>query len=117
VAEWRLTTHRPKKFRVQLSAGKLLATIFGIKMACFIQKCPASPDNFNPQETGFQPLGHSLYSPDLAPPDYNLFPGLKKLFEGRHFSSVAEINSAAKTWLDGQKYNFLLLFANGRATV
>jgi hypothetical protein len=28
---------------------------------------------------GFQCLDHSPYSPDLAPPDYHLFPGLKKI--------------------------------------
>jgi len=27
---------------------------------------------------GFQCLDHSPYSPDLAPSDYHLFPGLKK---------------------------------------
>jgi len=30
---------------------------------------------------GFQCLDHPLYSPDLAPSDYNLFPGLKKTIE------------------------------------
>jgi hypothetical protein len=117
---WNGGSHRtaPKKFRVRLTAGKVLASIFGIKMACFLQKCPASTDKVSPQETGFQSLDHPLYSPDLAPPYYHLFPGLKKLFDGRHFSSVAEINSASKTGLDGYKFiYFFLLFAKGRATV
>ena len=35
---------------------------------------------------GFQYLDHPPYSSDLAPSDYQLFPGLKK---GRHFSSDA----------------------------
>jgi hypothetical protein len=30
---------------------------------------------------GFQCLGHPPYSPDLAPSDYHLFPGLKKAIE------------------------------------
>ena len=36
---------------------------------------------------GFQCLDHPPYSPDLFPLDYHLFPGLKKLLKGRHFSS------------------------------
>jgi hypothetical protein len=30
---------------------------------------------------GFQGLDHPTYSPDLAPSDYHLFPGLKKITE------------------------------------
>jgi len=51
---------------------------------------------------GFQCLDHPPYSPDLAPSDCQLFPGLKKQLEGRHFSSDAEVIAAAETWLDGQ---------------
>jgi len=57
---------------------------------------------------GFQCLDHPLYSPDLAPSDYHLFPGLKKQLKGRHFSSDAEIIAAAETWLDGQPSEFFL---------
>jgi len=34
---------------------------------------------------GFQCLDHPLYSPDLAPSDYHLFPGLKKTIESSPF--------------------------------
>jgi len=34
---------------------------------------------------GFQCLDHPPYSPDLASPDYNLFPGLKKTIESSPF--------------------------------
>jgi len=37
----------------------------------------------------FQCFDHPPYSPDLAPSDYHLFPGLKKQLKGRHFSSDA----------------------------
>jgi len=57
---------------------------------------------------GFQCLDHPPYSPDLAPSDYHLFPGLKKQFQGRHFSSDAEVIDAAETWLDGQPSEFFL---------
>ena len=50
---------------------------------------------------GFQCLDHP-YSPDLAPLDYRLFPGLEKQLKGYHFSSNKELIAAAETWLDGQ---------------
>jgi len=34
---------------------------------------------------GFQSLDHPPYSPDLAPSDYHLFPGLKKTIESSPF--------------------------------
>jgi len=57
---------------------------------------------------GFQFLDHSPYSPDLAPSDYHLFPGLKKQLIGRHFSSNVEVIVAAETWLDRQPSEFFL---------
>jgi len=58
---------------------------------------------------GFQCLDHPPYSPDLAPWDYHLFPGLKKQLKGRLFSSDAEVNAAGETWLDGQPSDFVFL--------
>jgi len=57
---------------------------------------------------GFQFLDHPSYSPDLAPSDYHLFPGLKKQLKGRHFSSNVEVIAAAETWLDGQPSELFL---------
>jgi len=59
-----------------------------------------------PAYLGFQCLDHPPYSPDLAPSGYHLFPGLKKQLKVRHFSSDAEVNAAAETWLDGQFSDF-----------
>jgi len=56
---------------------------------------------------GFQCLNHPPYSPDLAPSDYHLFPGLKKQLKGRHFSSDMVI-AASETWLDVQPSEFFL---------
>jgi len=56
----------------------------------------------------FQCLDHQPYSPDLAPSDYHLFPGLKKQLKGRYFSFDAEVIAAAETWLDGQQSDFFL---------
>ena len=57
---------------------------------------------------GLQCLDHPSYSPNLAPSDYHLFPGLEKHLKGRHFSSEAEVIAAAETWLDGQISDFFL---------
>ena len=57
---------------------------------------------------GFQCPDHPPYSPDLAPSNYHLFPGLKKQLEGRHFLSDAEFIAAVETWLDGQPSEFFL---------
>jgi histone-lysine N-methyltransferase SETMAR len=57
---------------------------------------------------GLHCLDHPPYSPDLAPSDYHLFPGLKKQLKVRHFSSNAEVTVAAKTWLGGQLSEFFL---------
>jgi len=57
---------------------------------------------------GFQRLDHSPYYLDLAPSDYQFFPGLKKQLKGHHFSSNAEVIAAAETWLDRQPSEFFL---------
>ena len=59
-----------------------------------------------PAYLGFPCLDHPLYSPDLGPSDYHLFPGLKKQLKGRHFSSDAEAIAAG--WTDN-----LLIFLGG----
>jgi len=57
----------------------------------------------------FHRLDHPPYSPDLAPSDYHLFPGLKNQLKGRHFSFDAEVIAAAETWLDRQPTDFFFL--------
>jgi hypothetical protein len=44
-----------------------------------------SPGTCNPEEIG---LNHPPYSPDLAPSNYHLFPGLKKQLKGRHLLNL-----------------------------
>ena len=66
---------------------------------------------------GFQYLDHPPYSPNLAPSDYHLFPGLKNL-GGYHFSSDTEVIASAETWLDGKYPPFFFEWlAKVRATV
>ena len=57
---------------------------------------------------GFQYLDHPPYSPDLAPSDYHLFPGLIKQLKGHQSSSDVEVIGAAETWLDGLPFDFFL---------
>jgi len=64
----------------------------------------------------FQCLDRPLYSPDLAPSDYYLFPGLKKQLKGRYFSTDAEVISAAENWWTDKLLIFFKCLANVRAT-
>ena len=40
-------------------------------------------------------LPHALYSPDMSPPDFDLFPKLKQPMCGRCFSSLEVISSGS----------------------
>jgi len=53
---------------------------------------------------GFQCLDNPPYSPDLAPSDYHLLPGLQKQLKRHHFSSDAEVIATTEIWLDGQLF-------------
>jgi len=69
------------------------------------RQCPVSPALATQNKLaylGLQYPDNPPYSPDLAPADYHLFPGLKKQLKGRHFLSDAEVIAATETWLDGQ---------------
>jgi len=53
-----------------------------------------------------QHLDHPPYSPDLAPMNYELFPGLKKQLKFRHLSSDVEFIAFTKAWSDGKNSDF-----------
>jgi len=153
---------RPKKFRVQKSAGKVLASIFwdqdGILLVDYLPKGQTiNPEYYSSllvqlkdilkekhrgkltkgvlflhdnapdyralatqkklAYLGFQFLDHPPYSPDLAPLDHHLFPGLKTQLKGRHFCSDAEVYAVAETWLHGQPSEYFFdWLAKVRAT-
>jgi histone-lysine N-methyltransferase SETMAR len=65
---------------------------------------------------GYQYLDHQLYSPDLTPSYYHLFPGLKTQLKSSYFSSNTEVISAVETWLEGQNSDFFEWFAKRTAT-
>jgi hypothetical protein len=58
---------------------------------------------------GFQFLDHPPYTPDLAPMDYHLLPGLQKYLKVRHFSSDTKVTAAAETWLVAQLSEMFLI--------
>jgi hypothetical protein len=43
------------------------------------------------QTYGWQVLPHLLYSPDMSPPDFDLFQKLKKPLRGKRFRSIEEV--------------------------
>ena len=45
------------------------------------------------EKYGWQVLPHLLYSPDMSPPDFDLFPKLKKPLCGKHFTSMEEVSN------------------------
>jgi len=55
---------------------------------------------------GFHFLDNPPCSPDLAPSDHNLFPGLKKTIESLPFIVRRVVITAAETRLDGQTSTF-----------
>jgi hypothetical protein len=44
----------------------------------------------------FSAMDHPLYSPDLAPADFCLFPELKNVLEGKRFSVIENTKSSVK---------------------
>ena len=45
------------------------------------------------REYGWEVLRHAHYSPDMSPPDFDLFPKIKEPKSGRSFSSLKELST------------------------
>jgi hypothetical protein len=45
------------------------------------------------EKNGWQLLPHLPYSPDMSPPDFNLFSKLKKPQHGKHFRRIEEVSN------------------------
>ena len=45
------------------------------------------------EKYGWQVLPHLPYSPDMSPPDFDLFPKLKKPIHGKRFRSIEEVSN------------------------
>jgi hypothetical protein len=46
-------------------------------------------------------IPHAPYSPDMSPPDFDLFPKLKEPMRGHHFSSLEEVSAAVTRAIRG----------------
>ena len=57
-------------------------------------------------DCGFKLVEHPPYSPDLAPPDFHLFPKLKTAISGTHFQSDDDVIHAIDDFLHGQEKDF-----------
>jgi len=56
----------------------------------------------------FTVVPHPPYSPDLAPPDFWLFPKLKETLKVQHFSSDAKVEAAVRKWISSQPETFFV---------
>ena len=54
------------------------------------------------EQNGYELIPHRVYSPDLAPSDFFLFPNLKKDIRGCHFRSDEEVVTAVEEWVSGK---------------
>jgi len=82
--------------------------------------CPGSPGTCNPEEIGLSVLPMSWsppYSPDLAPSDYHLFPGLKNNWKFAIFLPDRRSLLPRRTGWADNFLNFLKWLAKVRATV
>ena len=58
-------------------------------------------------KNGVTPMPHPPYSPDLTPSDFLLllFPWMKKVLKGKHFTNVKEVKQKTSEVLKGIKIN------------
>ena len=54
----------------------------------------------------FELLPYSPYSPDLAPSDFYLFADLKKMLQGKRFSSDDEVIAATEAYFEAKDKSF-----------
>ena len=54
----------------------------------------------------FELLSHPLYSPDLAPSEFYLFADLKKMLQGKRFSSDDEVIAATEAYFEAKDKSF-----------
>ncbi|GBP97691.1 Mariner Mos1 transposase [Eumeta japonica] len=125
----------PKKFKVQKSASKLMATIFWDREGTRGSRTEATlsrrvlflQDNASVhtarisrqalKDTGFSEIDHPPYSPDLAPSDYSLFSNLKKELRGRRFVDDNQMKMAVESHFDCKEKEYFLGGLKGHARV
>ena len=101
-AEW-ITEgeNRPKRPKTQMSAGKVLASVFQDAHGDLLIDCLEKERTINSEYyMHFRLLPHPPYSPDLAPSDYYLFVDLKRMLQGKRFDSNEEVIAATEAYFE-----------------
>ena len=93
------TAIREQKRRGKLSKGVLLQ-----QDNARVPTCKVTMDAV--ERNGYELIPHPVYSPDLAPSDFFLFPNLKKDIHGLHFRSDEEVVTAVEEWVNGKDPDF-----------
>ena len=113
-ARWfpRTLTEDQKKTRVNMS--KELLSLYQKDTEGFLARTITQDEtwvqHFDPEtkQQSMQWRPHPLYSPDLAPSDFYLFPKLKKELKGRQYSSDIEVIEGVLGVLTGEGQRVLL---------
>ncbi|XP_018316263.1 histone-lysine N-methyltransferase SETMAR-like [Mycetomoellerius zeteki] len=71
-----------------------------------VRTCSAPIAKFN--EFRYELLPHPVYSPDLAPCDYFLFPNLKKWFGGKRFITREQFIAETEAYFEGLNKSYYL---------
>ncbi|GFO04673.1 transposase [Plakobranchus ocellatus] len=93
-----------KKFKVQRSAAKVMATVFWDAKANLTQQWL--------QRYGWEILPYPVHSPDLAPSDFHLFGPLKRHLGGMAFETEDDLISELRNWFDNLDVDFFRVGIN-----
>ncbi|GFO24982.1 histone-lysine N-methyltransferase SETMAR [Plakobranchus ocellatus] len=103
-----------KKFKVQRSAAKVMATVFwDAKGMILLDILPQA--NLTQQWLqcyGWEILPHPAHSPDLAPSDFHLFGPSKRHLGGMAFETEDDLISELRNWFDNLDVDFFRVGIN-----
>ncbi|GFN95635.1 transposase [Plakobranchus ocellatus] len=103
-----------KKFKVQRSAAKVMATVFwnakGVILLDILLQANLTQQWL--QRYGWEILPHPAHSPDLAPSDFHLFGPLKRHLGGMAFETEDDLISELRNWFDNLDVDFFRVGIN-----
>ncbi|GFO41772.1 transposase [Plakobranchus ocellatus] len=103
-----------KKFKVQRSAAKVMATVFwdakGVILLDILPQANLTQQWL--QRYGWEILPHPAHSPDLAPSDFHLFGPLKRHLGGMAFETEDDLISELRNWFDNLDVDFFRVGIN-----
>ncbi|GFO03752.1 histone-lysine N-methyltransferase SETMAR [Plakobranchus ocellatus] len=102
-----------KKFKVQRSAAKVMATVFwDATGVILLDILPRQTLHSNVQRYGWEILPHPAHSSDLAPSDFHLFGPLKRHLGGMAFETEDDLISELRNWFDNLDADFFRVGIN-----